>query len=246
MRVTNRYGFLEYQYLLSLFRYSKSSLDFGRSVTENKPQRADLVPRTSVMAKNKSKNPQPKASELKIIQSKVSKPNAPTSKSSKSAPIANHPAPAQNADQSVRRAEIVALLDILSRKLPTAATLVQVPEDLSENTPESTRQMSYEQEDRLVKELAFLSGISDNPNHIMAVCIQEFPKEGGCGILLAVNKSSPDTADPVLEKAQRGFQRIFDRLREISPSKSLCVAKVSDNTEIRRRRAPYQGNVLIC
>lgn len=117
-------------------------------------------------------------------------------------------------------AENVAVLDLLSRSFPTTGTPGPVWVPRSEAQEEPARQLSYEQEDRLVKELAFLSGISDNPNHIMAVCVQEFPEQRRCEVILAINKRSTGCAREVLEKARRGLQRIFEKLREVSPSES--------------------------
>ncbi|ROW02047.1 hypothetical protein VPNG_07663 [Cytospora leucostoma] len=60
----------------------------------------------------------------------------------------------------------------------------------------------------------------------MAVCIEEIPEQGGCQVLVAMNKKMPtsgnnDTSgDEILNKVQRGFQQIFGRLREISPGEA--------------------------
>lgn len=151
-------------------------------------------------------------------KSKASKPKASTA-----GPAPKQLAPSEKVDQVVRCAENVALLDILSRSLPIIATPIPAPKARSKGNAESTRQLSWEQEDMLVKGLAFLSGVSDSPNHIMAVCIQELPKQGGCEIILAVNKTAPDSAQGVLEKAQRGLQLVLGRLRGVSPSESTSL-----------------------
>jgi hypothetical protein len=69
------------------------------------------------------------------------------------------------------------------------------------------------QESELATNLAFLAGISDDPSHIMAVCIEELPKAEGCQVLVAINKCLPTDGDDILGKVQRGFQQIFGRLK---------------------------------
>lgn len=64
--------------------------------------------------------------------------------------------------------------------------------------------------------LAFLSGVSNDSDHITAVCLEELPSQGGCKVLLAINKLKPNCGQDVLEKIQRGFEQIFRRLSNIS------------------------------
>lgn len=173
------------------------------------------------MAKKKSKasTSAPAANDL-IPKAKNSKLKDPEPKAPTDPPAANQLVQPEFTNPVVACAENVAVLDLLSRSLPTTETPSPVWVPRSEAQDEPTRQLSYEQEDGLVKELAFLSGISDDPNHIMAVCVQEFPEQRRCDIILAVNKHSAGCAQDVLEKARRGLQRIFEKLREVSPSES--------------------------
>lgn len=176
--------------------------------------------------------PKSKGSGLKLSTANTAaKKLAPGSKTSDSkasiaAPAAEPLIPLQDTDQVLRCVENVALLDRLTHSLPRTEPHITAAKAQFKSNNESTRQLTFEQEDRLVKQLAFLSGISDDPNHIMAVCIQELPAQNGCEILVAVNKGSPDSAHLVLEKAQRGLQHIFERLREISPSESAKFWRV--------------------
>lgn len=159
------------------------------------------------MTKKKPAVPKPKASAPRLAESKAI-----------DAKRALGTIQQANTNQVVRCAENILLLDILSRSLPTTETSIRPFKARSKGKAESTRQLSYEQEDRLVKQLAFLSSISDDPSHVMAVCVQEIPQQRGCAILLAVNKACPDSAQDVLDRARRGLQRVFNRLRQASPS----------------------------
>lgn len=80
--------------------------------------------------------------------------------------------------------------------------------------------LSFRQESEITSTLAFLSGISNDSSHITAVSLEELPAEGGCKILLAINKLKPTCGQEILDKVQRGFEQIFKRLRNISPSMS--------------------------
>lgn len=71
--------------------------------------------------------------------------------------------------------------------------------------------------------LAFLSGISDNKNHVTAVSLEELPAQRGYKVMLAINKRVPQNSQQTLDSVQRGFERILGKLRTVSPSRSHCT-----------------------
>lgn len=126
--------------------------------------------------------------------------------------------PALNA---VSLTEKIVLLHLISQ-LPGGLSDVGTKSSPGEASKkdEKGRILSLRQENEIVSTLAFLSGISNNPNEISAVCLEELPAEGACKILVAVNKLRPGSGQAVLDKIQRGFERIFRRLSTISSGMS--------------------------
>lgn len=125
-------------------------------------------------------------------------------------------APAQeDISPAVRCAENTILLELLS---PVPEILpIQGPRGFSQDRHSNAeRTLTLAQEHELATNLAFLTGITDNPNYIMAVCIEELPKVGGCQVMLAINKRFPADGDATLDKVQRGFQEIFETLKDLS------------------------------
>lgn len=84
-------------------------------------------------------------------------------------------------------------------------TLNKVPEPPKKNflTPgvDSSHRLSIAREKEISSNLAFLSAVSDNNLHIMAVCVEEHAEEEGLTIRVASN-----TGD--LSGVVRGFERI--------------------------------------
>lgn len=77
------------------------------------------------------------------------------------------------------------------------------------------RTLPFQEEDDLAKTLAFLSGISDDSNHVTAVSIEELPGEQGCKVLVAINRVAPVSGSEILNKIHAGFKKIFEQLAEI-------------------------------
>lgn len=120
---------------------------------------------------------------------------------------------------AVSLTEKIVLLQLISQ-LPGGLSDVgpkSPPREASEKG-ENVRILSLRQENDIVSTLAFLSGISNDPNHITAVCLEEIPTEGTCKVLVAVNKNRPDSGQDGLSKIQRGFERIFRRLSSTNSS----------------------------
>lgn len=120
---------------------------------------------------------------------------------------------------AVRCNETIVLLELISQlpgQPPDAGPqfLPREPEQEDDNR----RILSLQQENEIVSSLAFLSGVSNSPNHITAVCLEEIRAKDGCKVLLAINKLHPNSGKGILEKIKRGFEQIFKRLSAVSSS----------------------------
>jgi len=114
-------------------------------------------------------------------------------------------------------AENVALLSLLSR----AAT------DPRDNTLASSADyepphqvLSPERETDLTNTLAFLSGVSDNPSHVVAICVEEPSDQKGIRVLVAINKERPESGNDILNLIKSGIERIFRRLASVNNGRS--------------------------
>ena len=104
-------------------------------------------------------------------------------------------------------------------------TLTEVPEipDVQKPTfipPEGhkKRQLTFEHEKGLVSILAFLSGTTDDPSKVMAVCIEE--GISGDNIMIRLATNSGDCSDVV-----SGFSRIATILQESSRRGQLIAVR---------------------
>ena len=106
-----------------------------------------------------------------------------------------------------RLMESITLLKMLT-EVPGSQMENDLPQSL-----DSARQLSIEREKELVDNLAFLSATTDNPNKVMAICIEEDHDLHGMTIRLAAN-----TGD--LSKVNSGFKdiaRILERAASRGP-----------------------------
>ena len=78
------------------------------------------------------------------------------------------------------------------------------------------RTLPLERECDLASTLAFLAAISDDPNHVVAVCVEERVSSNSMGVMLAINKARPSSSQGTLDKARKGMQRIFQVLSKVS------------------------------
>ena len=76
--------------------------------------------------------------------------------------------------------------------------------------------MSFKHEVGLTKTLAFLSGISDNPAHVVAVCVEELTSGSGIRVVVAVNKKNPGSGSGILMRIKDGLERIFSQLSRLN------------------------------
>jgi hypothetical protein len=108
----------------------------------------------------------------------------------------------------IARAESIALLFLLH----------SVPALPSSNSRDSWRgsqgsyTLSFERERSLAGTLAFLSSVTDDPNSIPAVCVEEDPRSACLNVLLAINKVNRNDSNQVLQTVKQGFEKIFNVL----------------------------------
>lgn len=108
--------------------------------------------------------------------------------------------------QSLSFAENIALLS----HLRLAPTTQQVnPQPCSDTRDDSGRRLSFEDEVSLANSLAFLCGISDDPHHVAAACVEELSGEKGIRIVVAINKKHATSADETLIRIKDGLVEIF-------------------------------------
>lgn len=116
----------------------------------------------------------------------------------------------------VRSAQNIALLELLDPRPPSFTSSFQYD---STNQNHRGRNLSRKEERELATNMAFLAGVSECPEHVMAVCIEELPSTRGCRVMLAINKRLPSDGNEILERVQRGFEKIFGRLGALSVGK---------------------------
>lgn len=75
--------------------------------------------------------------------------------------------------------------------------------------------LSFEQERKLAGALSFLLSISDNPNHVAAVCIEEDHSTDTLRVLLAINKRHPDDGHTILQTLKNGVESVMAPLARL-------------------------------
>lgn len=75
---------------------------------------------------------------------------------------------------------------------------------------------TLEQELILINTLARLSGVTKDPNHITAVCVEQRSKGSELVALVAINKASPEDGKGILSRILEGLNRIFLLLVKLS------------------------------
>jgi len=119
--------------------------------------------------------------------------------------------------QSLSFTENVALLRQLS-EAPSTSHANPWPTTLSDQDEE--RVLSRECEADLTGTLAYLCGISDNPSHVVATCVEELSGGRGLRVVVAVNKESPSSGNDILARIKGGLEKIFSRLASITNGSS--------------------------
>jgi hypothetical protein len=122
-------------------------------------------------------------------------------------------------------AENIALLSILSRA-PTPSQGNPRP-----STEKDTgRLLSFRQEQRLAEVLAFISGISDDPTRVVALCVEELAIGKGIRVVIAINKTGPESGSDILQRIQNGLKNLFSHLAQVNDGVSLETAAAKSST----------------
>ncbi|RDL40955.1 uncharacterized protein BP5553_00934 [Venustampulla echinocandica] len=157
-------------------------------------------------------------------------------------------------------AENIALLSLLHNVVEPRH---RNPTDNVEGRQES-RYLSLKIERDLTGTLAFLAGISDHPNHIMALCVEERGSSRGLRVMIAINKRRPECGTEILKTVTKGFQDIFAILARISRDPdprlenevfsaviSLCRNRIlarmrssKGNLSTNHKESPFLGVIL--
>jgi hypothetical protein len=122
----------------------------------------------------------------------------------------NTPAP------EIARAESIALLHLL-HPVPALPSRNSIN---SEQIRLGCYTLSFETELRLAGTLAFLSSITDDPDYIPALCVEEDPQSASLNVLLSVNKANQNDGNEVLQPIKQGFEQIFAVLSRLLDSES--------------------------
>lgn len=119
---------------------------------------------------------------------------------------------------AVTCAENIALLEAL-HTVPKPPWKTERPSPASAAWPGDYR-LSFDQERLIASAFAFLSSISDNPNNVTAVCIQEDHdgRQGSLRLLLAKNRQSHGDGQTVLETVKTGLETVVEPLKRLDNS----------------------------
>ncbi|KAK0731795.1 hypothetical protein B0H67DRAFT_476575, partial [Lasiosphaeris hirsuta] len=122
--------------------------------------------------------------------------------------------------------ENIALLSYLN-KTPILPKAYDLPSVQTHQYPE--RRLSLKREADLAKTIAFLAGISDDSQHVVATCIEELPAEKGTRVLIAINKLDHSSGEVTLQQIQAGLEEIFGLLSKVNTENdTLLENKVLD------------------
>ncbi|THV44102.1 hypothetical protein BGAL_0733g00010 [Botrytis galanthina] len=130
------------------------------------------------------------------------------------------------APPAITCAENIALLSLLHR-VPVSPSLNPIS-NLS--VRHERYDLSFERERSLASVLAFLSSISDNPDHVTAVCVEEDHETMSLNVLLAINKAQQNDNSQIQEEMKLGFERIFAGLAQVSDARILCRLRLAGNS----------------
>ncbi|GAB0136357.1 hypothetical protein EsDP_00004660 [Epichloe bromicola] len=147
-------------------------------------------------------------------------------------------APASVLRSSYTCAENVAILRLLhSVPVPPSRNLMD-----DRSIRHDGYSLPFDRERELVGVVAFLSSLTDDSEHIPAVCVEEkhAPSSQGAQVLLAVNRKSPYDGDGTLALIRRGLQSIFAILGRVSDGKPDTL---DEATTAHRSTANRPGNL---
>jgi hypothetical protein len=123
----------------------------------------------------------------------------------------------ESSRQDVRLAENVAVLSVF-KALPGESSDNPLPSNADDQS--SGRVLSFERERFLASSIAALADISDDPNHVVAVAVEEMSHVHGMAILVAINRENARSAEGILARVKTGLQNIFAVLARVGHSVS--------------------------
>ena len=125
----------------------------------------------------------------------------------------------KNVPPAIVCAENIVLLSMLNETpSPPQANALAVAQNKKKKTPQ--RILSLKNESDLVRRLSFLAAVTNDPNHIAAICVEELPTGDGMRVMLAINKKSPDSSHKALDRIKCGLERILQIVSRASASSS--------------------------
>lgn len=127
--------------------------------------------------------------------------------------------------QSKRLGENITLLSLLAKKVPSPPS--SNPIVPSQSRGSSTRSFSFNRECILASSLAFLTRLSDQPNDVIALALEEVSSPRAIKVVIAINKQEPGDGEDVLDGIKLGFETIF-----------RILSRVTLGTDIRSRDPP--------
>ena len=104
----------------------------------------------------------------------------------------------------------VALLSLLNKE-PGKPEEKPLPDKWTKEPKTSKRQLSWAQECDLVDDLAFIVARSEEPEHVIAVCVEEHESATGMTIRLAVNRGNLVPTRKALEAIGHVLERVATR-----------------------------------
>lgn len=116
----------------------------------------------------------------------------------------------------LHRSQNIALLSLLTKN-PAPVGVNTCPAHIR-NHQNTRRVLSFSRESHLAEALAFITGISDNSDHITAVSLEEIPKGAGLRVLIAINRSTHanPTDERILGRIKSGLEAAFQLLARAS------------------------------
>ncbi|KAK4105892.1 hypothetical protein N658DRAFT_136998 [Parathielavia hyrcaniae] len=150
--------------------------------------------------------------------------------------------------QILSLAENTALLSLL-RRAPTAAYVNEPSPSLLDD---SGRILSSKTEVGAANAFAYLCGVSDDPNHVIALCVEELTDKRGIRVVVAINRERPASGDDILERIKHGLEQLLGHLSRVNKEDQprledkvldavvdMCKQRIYSRIQSQRRDASY-------
>ncbi|KAL2270185.1 hypothetical protein VTJ83DRAFT_2369 [Remersonia thermophila] len=131
--------------------------------------------------------------------------------------------PSQEQEQRQQHLILAENIALLSRLVQAPTAPYDNPRPSSAAARDPGRVLSFDTEVCLASTLAFLGSISDDPCHVIAVCVEEVPSTRSIQVVVAINKEWPDSQEGVLNRIQHGLTVVLGRLACVSEAEEAQV-----------------------